>query len=122
MVVECDDLRVAQLIGNVLVNASKYTQEEGAISVDVAVSGPNLAINVSDNGIGIEVARLADIFALYNQVDHADVQRKGGMGIGLSLVHDLCRSHGGTVQAFSDGPGRGSRFEIVLPIVPYTVH
>jgi PAS domain S-box-containing protein len=120
--VECDDLRVAQLLGNVLVNASKYTQELGTISVDVAVAGPDLVVNISDNGIGIEAARLADIFTLYHQVDHEDVQRKGGMGVGLSLVHDLCRSHGGSVQAFSDGPGRGSRFQIVLPIVPRTLH
>jgi PAS domain S-box-containing protein len=124
--VECDDLRVAQLIGNVLVNASKYTQEEGAITVDVAVAGRDLMINIADNGIGIAPGRLGDIFTLYRQVDDQDVQRKGGMGVGLSLVHDLCRSHGGRVQAYSDGPGLGSRFEIVLPIVlpvvPQTLH
>ena len=120
--VDCDDLRVAQLIGNVLVNASKYTPEHGVIAVDVAVAGPDIVINIADNGIGIEAHRLADIFTLYHQVDAKDLAQKGGMGIGLSLVHDLCRSHGGSVQAFSDGPGRGSRFEIVLPIVPRTLH
>jgi PAS domain S-box-containing protein len=117
LVVECDDLRVAQLIGNVLVNASKYTQEGGAIAVDVAVVGRELVIDIADNGIGIAPGRLADIFTLYHQVDDQDMQKQGGMGIGLSLVHDLCRGHGGRVQAYSDGPGLGSRFEIVLPIV-----
>jgi PAS domain S-box-containing protein len=122
LIVECDDLRVAQLIGNVLVNASKYTQEGGSIGVDVAVDGRRLIINVTDNGIGIAPSRLADIFTLYHQVDERDVQKKGGMGVGLSLVHDLCRSHGGSVQAYSDGPGKGSRFEIILPIIPATLH
>jgi PAS domain S-box-containing protein len=116
LMVECDDVRVAQLIGNVLVNASKYTQEQGTIAVDVTLCGANVTIKVTDNGIGIDAARLTDIFKLYSQVDQDDVARKGGMGIGLSLALDLARSHGGTVQAFSDGPGHGSRFDITLPI------
>lgn len=127
LMVECDDVRVAQLLGNVLVNASKYTQEQGAITVAVTLSGRDVVVKIIDNGIGIEAARLADIFKLYSQVDRGDVARKGGMGIGLSLARDLARSHGGSVQAFSDGPGTGSRFEIVLPIAlpraaPATVH
>jgi PAS domain S-box-containing protein len=117
LIVECDDVRVAQLLGNVLVNASKYTLEQGAIDVAVTVAGNAVVVNVTDNGIGIAADRLLDIFKLYAQVDQGDVRRKGGMGIGLSLALDLARSHGGTVAAFSDGPGHGSRFEIVLPIV-----
>jgi PAS domain S-box-containing protein len=116
LMVECDDVRVAQLLGNILVNASKYTQEQGAIAVAVTLVGRAVIVNVSDNGIGIDAARLTDIFTLYSQVDQGDVARKGGMGIGLSLALDLARSHGGTVQAFSDGAGHGSRFEITLPI------
>lgn len=114
--VECDDVRVAQLIGNVLVNASKYTPEQGAIALDVAVAGATVTVTVRDNGIGIAADRLADIFTLYAQVDQGDLRRKGGMGIGLSLALDLARSHGGTVRAFSAGPGQGSRFDIELPI------
>ena len=114
--VECDDVRVAQLIANVLVNASKYTQEEGAIDVAVTLAGDTVRVHVTDNGIGIAANRLDDIFKLYAQVDHGDLKRKGGMGVGLSLARDLARGHGGSVQAFSDGPGQGSRFEIVLPI------
>jgi len=127
LLVDCDDVRVAQLIGNVLVNASKYTQEQGAIALDVCLLGRDVHISVVDNGIGIEPARLRDIFQLYAQVDRRDVGRQGGMGVGLSLAQDLARSHGGQVQAFSDGPGTGSRFEIVLPIAvdsdaPATLH
>jgi signal transduction histidine kinase len=119
--VECDDVRVAQLIANVLVNASKYTQEEGAIDVSVTLAGDTVRVNVTDNGIGIAADRLDDIFKLYAQVDHGDVKRKGGMGVGLSLARDLARGHGGSVQAFSKGPGHGSRFEIVLPILAAAV-
>jgi signal transduction histidine kinase len=119
--VECDDVRVAQLIANVLVNASKYTQEEGAIDVVVTLAGAAVRIHVTDNGIGIAADRLDDIFKLYAQVDHGDVRRRGGMGVGLSLARDLARGHGGSVQAFSDGPGQGSRFEIVLPIAAAAV-
>lgn len=116
LLVECDDVRVAQLIGNILVNASKYTQEQGTIAVDVGLAGRDVVVKVSDNGIGIDASRLGDIFNLYSQVDRSDLARKGGMGIGLSLALDLARSHGGAVQAFSDGPGHGSRFDITLPI------
>jgi PAS domain S-box-containing protein len=115
--VECDDIRVAQLIANVLGNASKYTQDEGTIDVAVWLDGIFLHVEVSDNGIGIATERLTDIFKLYGQVDQGDARRRGGMGVGLTLALDLARSHGGNVQAFSDGPGHGSRFEIVLPIV-----
>jgi signal transduction histidine kinase len=117
LMVECDDIRVAQLIANVLGNASKYTQDEGTIDVVVWFEGNSVSVQVSDNGIGIAAERLTDIFKLYAQVDHGDARRRGGMGVGLSLALDLARSHGGTVQAFSDGPGHGSRFKIVLPIV-----
>jgi signal transduction histidine kinase len=117
VLVECDDVRVAQLLGNVMVNASKYTQEQGAIDVAVNVDARAVTVTVSDNGIGIDPSRLLDIFTLYNQVDQGDVARKGGMGIGLSLAQELARSHGGNIQAFSGGAGQGSRFEIVLPIV-----
>jgi signal transduction histidine kinase len=115
--VECDDVRVAQLIANVLSNASKYTQDEGTIDVAVWIDGNSIIVQVSDNGIGIAAERLTDIFMLYAQVDRGDARRRGGMGVGLSLALDLARSHGGNVQAFSDSPGHGSRFEIVLPIV-----
>jgi PAS domain S-box-containing protein len=120
LLVECDDVRVAQLIANVLGNASKYTQDEGTIDVTVALTGNAVCVHVMDNGIGIAADRLTDIFKLYAQVDHGDSKRRGGMGVGLSLALDLARSHGGTVKAFSDGPGHGSRFEIVLPIVAPT--
>lgn len=117
LLVECDDVRVAQLLGNVMLNASKYTHEEGAIDLTVSVAAATITVTVSDNGIGIDPARLLDIFKLYTQVDQDDVARKGGMGVGLSLAQELARSHGGNIQAFSEGAGKGSRFDIVLPIV-----
>ncbi|UVW29810.1 sensor histidine kinase KdpD [Massilia sp. H6] len=116
LMVDCDDVRVAQLIGNILANASKYTPHHGAIDVAVALAGKVVIINISDDGIGIEPGRLSEIFTLYAQIDHQDSARQGGMGIGLALALDLARRHGGTIEAFSDGPGQGSRFEIRLPI------
>jgi PAS domain S-box-containing protein len=113
----CDAVRVAQLIGNVLLNASKYSPPEAAVRLSVRTDGALLLVSVSDNGIGIDPARLEEIFQLYAQVDRADLHGKGGMGIGLALVRDLCQRHGGTVRAHSDGPGHGSRVEIVLPVV-----
>ncbi len=117
VLLHCDDVRVAQLIGNVLLNASKYSPPAGAIRLSVRVDGKLLLVTVADHGLGIEPARLEEIFQLYAQVDRADVHGKGGMGIGLALVRDLCQRHGGTVRAHSDGPGHGSRFEIALPVV-----
>jgi len=117
LLVECDVVRLAQLLANILTNASKYTPNKGVISVDLLVAGSTVVINVIDNGIGINPDRLTEIFALYSQVDHQDSAGKGGMGVGLSLALDLARAHGGTIQAFSEGISTGSRFEIKLPIV-----
>ena len=113
----CDAVRLSQLIGNVLLNASKYTADGGAIELKAQVTGELLQIAVSDNGIGLAPGQLDSIFELYSQVDPGDVRGKGGMGVGLALVRDLCKQHGGTITAHSAGLGKGSRFEIRLPIV-----
>jgi len=112
----CDQARVSQIIGNVLINASKYTQRNGTIKVSTEIHDSVLVIRVEDNGMGIDADKLDSIFDLYEQID-ASSQSKGGMGIGLSLVKELCELHGGYVQAFSDGKGKGSVFKISLPII-----
>jgi PAS domain S-box-containing protein len=112
----CDQARVSQIIGNVLINASKYTQRNGTIKVLTEIHGAILVIRVEDNGIGIAAGKLDSIFNLYEQLD-TNYQSKGGMGIGLSLVKELCELHGGHVQAFSDGKAKGSVFKISLPII-----
>lgn len=112
----CDQARVSQIIGNVLINASKYTQDKGTIKVSTDIRGSVLVIRVEDNGIGIAPEKLLSIFNLYEQLNTSSLS-KGGMGIGLSLVKELCELHGGTVQAFSDGKDKGSVFKISLPII-----
>lgn len=112
----CDQARVSQIIGNVLINASKYTQRNGTIEVSTETYDSVLVIRVEDNGIGIAADKLDSIFNLYEQLDASSLS-KGGMGIGLSLVKELCELHGGSVQAFSDGKAKGSVFKISLPIV-----
>lgn len=112
----CDQARVSQVIGNVLINASKYTQRNGTIKVSTEIHESVLIIRVEDNGMGIAAGKLDSIFNLYEQLD-ASAQSKGGMGIGLSLVKELCELHGGSVQAFSDGKGKGSVFKVSLPII-----
>lgn len=112
----CDQARVSQIIGNVLVNASKYTQRKGIIKISATVDDSVLFIRIEDNGVGIAADKLDSIFNLYEQLDVGSLS-KGGLGIGLSLVKDLCELHGGSVHAFSDGKDQGSVFKISLPIV-----
>lgn len=110
-----DPLRIAQALSNLLTNAAKYTDPGGRIDVAAAVSKTGLTIEVSDTGIGIEPASLAQIFEMFSQVESALERSQGGLGIGLALVKGLIQLHGGTVEARSDGVGKGSTFAIHLP-------
>jgi PAS domain S-box-containing protein len=113
----CDAARVSQIIGNLLVNASKYTEDGGVIQLSATCNNNELSVIVADNGIGIPADKLEAIFGLFNQVERETERARHGMGIGLALVRDLCRLHGGSVQARSEGAHKGSHFEITLPIV-----
>jgi PAS domain S-box-containing protein len=113
----CDPPRVAQIVGNLLVNASKYTNKGGKARLTLAINNIDLDISVSDNGIGIAADKIRNIFGLYNQVDGNAIRSGGGMGIGLALVKKLTELHGGSVAVQSDGEGQGSRFTVSLPIV-----
>lgn len=112
-----DQVRLSQIMANLLLNAAKFTPPGGSILMDAVVNGENLHIRVRDNGIGIEPESLEAIFNLFSQHGHLHDQVQDGLGIGLSLVKTLVQLHGGTVTAKSDGPGQGSTFEIVLPIM-----
>lgn len=112
----CDETRIAQLLGNVLVNASKYTDAEGSIELEVLVDAALLTLRVKDNGIGIEAEKLPHIFDLFNQVDGKARRSDGGMGIGLALVRKIAELHGGSVAVQSTF-GSGSVFTIELPVL-----
>ncbi|MGZ5001210.1 MAG: hybrid sensor histidine kinase/response regulator, partial [Methylomonas sp.] len=113
--VEGDRIRLAQAVSNLLNNAAKYTEEGGQIGLSVEASDREVGIHVSDNGRGIDPVDLSHLFDLFYQADRNIDRAQGGLGIGLSLVHNLVANHGGNVQAFSAGRGQGSEFVIRLP-------
>jgi CheY-like chemotaxis protein/two-component sensor histidine kinase len=113
-----DPLRISQVIANLLTNAAKYTDPGGRVTLVVERRGAgDLQIVVSDDGIGLSPQSLREIFRMFSQV-HASLDRaEGGLGIGLALVKGLVELHGGSVEAFSEGEGRGSEFRVLLPDV-----
>ncbi len=115
IVVRADAARLQQVFGNLLDNAIKYTPEGGRVWVKLTIEDPEAVVHVQDNGIGIPPDMLDQIFDLFTQVD-TDVARHG-LGIGLALVRDLLELHGGSVQARSDGEGKGSEFTVRLPLL-----
>ena len=116
--VEGDMTRLVQIIGNLLNNAAKYTDEGGEITLSAHKQGELAVITVADNGIGIATDLLPHVFDLFTQAHRTAERPQGGLGIGLSLVRNLLLMHGGSVQAFSRGPGEGSEFVVQLPVVP----
>lgn len=115
LAVECDPARLAQVFSNLLWNASKFTQEGGAISLSVEPDGQGARVIVEDNGIGITPDLLPQVFELFLQGPRGLARSEGGMGIGLSVVRSLVKMHDGTVEAWSEGSGKGSRFTVTLP-------
>ncbi|HEY0137630.1 MAG TPA: ATP-binding protein [Nannocystis sp.] len=114
--VRADLTRIAQVVGNLVNNAAKYTEQGGEISVRVEVEGELAVIRVRDSGIGIPQAMLATVFDLFTQVSGAIDRSQGGLGIGLALVKQLVVMHGGEVEARSEGPGSGTEFIVRLPL------
>lgn len=111
-----DRVRLAQIVSNLLDNASKYTGEDGAITLAMATQELTVTITVADNGIGIAPELLPTIFDMFVQDARDSEQSNGGLGIGLAVVRDLVQAHGGTVVATSVGKGLGSRFVVTLPL------
>jgi signal transduction histidine kinase len=112
---EADPTRLTQVVANLLSNAAKYTDEGGHICLTVEQHEAGAVLRVRDDGIGVTPAMLPRVFDLFAQSDRALRQAQGGLGIGLTLVRRLVEMHGGTVQAFSEGPGHGSEFVVWLP-------
>ncbi len=111
-----DPLRLAQIVSNLLDNASKYTPKGGSISLTTRAERDAIVIVVADDGIGITADALAHIFELFVQDERALALQNGGLGIGLAVVRDLVEAHGGTVVARSEGTDHGSEFIVRLPI------
>ncbi|GAA3952988.1 response regulator [Allohahella marinimesophila] len=114
--VQGDQVRLSQILSNLLLNAAKYTPPAGHIELRVTATDNELIMIVSDDGIGIDEASVDSIFNLFSQSDHVRDQVQDGLGIGLSLVRTLVDLHGGSVSVQSAGKGQGSRFEVRLPL------
>jgi CheY-like chemotaxis protein len=110
-----DLIRLTQVVENLLSNAIKYTDPGGQIWLRVEAVGDSTRIVVRDAGIGIEAHLLSDIFRIFFQADQDLRRSKGGLGLGLPLVRALVEMHGGKVNAFSEGLGKGSEFIVTLP-------
>jgi PAS domain S-box-containing protein len=113
--VDADPVRLQQIVVNLLTNAAKYTDEGGHIWLNAALEGDEVVIAVRDNGVGIPPEMLARLFEPYLQIESSLAQARGGMGLGLPLVWELVRLHGGTITARSDGAGCGTEFLVRLP-------
>jgi PAS domain S-box-containing protein len=112
-----DATRLAQVIGNLLGNAARYTPQGGAISLTVAREGEEAVVRVRDTGIGIAKDMLARVFDLFVQAERPPDRAPGGLGLGLTLARRLTEMHGGTLHVVSAGPGQGSEFMVRLPIL-----
>jgi signal transduction histidine kinase/CheY-like chemotaxis protein len=111
-----DPDRLHQVIGNLLTNAVKFTPAGGRISVAVAVASPSVEISVCDTGIGIPPHMLTQIFEPFSSADASSTRRNSGLGLGLSIAARLAALHDGTIEAFSEGEGRGARFTVRVPV------
>ena len=112
-----DPARLTQMLSNLLGNSCKFTPPGGRIRLHAHAEGVNLTISVSDDGVGIAPQLLPRVFDLFMQGDRALERTTDGQGIGLSLVRRLAEMHGGSVEARSEGVGRGAEFIVRLPIL-----
>ena len=115
IVLDADLVRLAQVFSNLLNNAAKYAEPGGLIQVTAHCEGPEVVVAVTDDGMGIPAEALPHVFDMFAQA-HKNGRSQSGLGIGLTLARDLVRLHGGSVQAASEGIGRGSRFTVRLPL------
>ncbi len=116
LVVEGDPTRLAQVVGNLLINAARHTPPGGRIELTAQREGQEVVVRVSDTGRGIPHEMLGRIFEPFTQVDTGLDRAQGGLGVGLALVKRLVEMHGGQVHAHSAGPGHGSTFAVRLPL------
>ncbi|WP_219133116.1 PAS domain-containing hybrid sensor histidine kinase/response regulator [Janthinobacterium sp. UMAB-60] len=114
---EADPTRLAQVLGNLLNNAAKYTPAGGHISLRALRDGNEALIEVRDSGVGIPAESIATVFDMFTQVGQNMGRAQGGLGIGLSLVRRLAELHGGSATAASPGAGLGSTFSVRLPLL-----
>ena len=116
-----DPGRLQQVLWNLLTNAIKFTPPGGTIDIDMRRLDTRTEISVSDTGIGLQPETLDRIFDRFHQQDSPSTRRHGGLGLGLAIVRHLVDLHGGEIWAASDGPDRGARFTVSLPVTAVDV-
>jgi PAS domain S-box-containing protein len=116
LLIDSDEVRLTQVVTNLLTNAARYTPLGGRIEVVADRKNADVVLSVRDNGVGIDAVLLPRVFDLFVQGGRGMDRSQGGLGLGLSLVRTLVTLHGGTVSAHSDGPHRGSEFRVRLPM------
>jgi two-component system CheB/CheR fusion protein len=114
--IDADETRIAQVVGNLLQNAAKFSRAGGTVTLGVGSADGVVRIRVRDEGVGIALELLPHVFEPFVQAAHGAAQSEGGLGLGLALVKGLVELHGGSVSAHSEGPGRGSDFLVTLPL------
>jgi signal transduction histidine kinase len=114
--VRVDVERMTQVLSNLLTNACKYTDAGGEIRIEAGTEGADAVLRVRDTGIGIEEGMLARVFDLFTQERQSVDRSRGGLGLGLAIVRNLVRMHGGRVMAESEGRGKGATFTVRLPL------
>jgi signal transduction histidine kinase/DNA-binding response OmpR family regulator len=115
--IKADAARMSQVIGNLLNNSAKYTAEGGRISLTVTAEENEAVFRVADSGVGLSEEMQSTVFDLFARGQRAPNTLQEGLGVGLTLVRRLVEIHGGTVQAYSAGPDRGSEFVVRIPIL-----
>jgi CheY-like chemotaxis protein/nitrogen-specific signal transduction histidine kinase len=120
--VEGDEVRLAQVFNNLLVNAIKFTPAGGKITVKARRVHDELEVDVSDSGIGIAAGDIDRVFDLFYQAPQSAERARGGLGLGLPIVKSLVQMHGGSVHAASAGPGQGTTVSVRLPVCAAPVH
>jgi signal transduction histidine kinase/ActR/RegA family two-component response regulator len=116
ILIDGDPTRLAQAIGNLLINAAKFTPKDGKVSVSLARTQDCAVLEVADTGLGIDPDTLGKLFEPFAQAARSIESSRGGLGLGLPLVKGMVELHGGEVSAHSDGPEKGARFTIKLPL------
>ncbi|MFO0808523.1 MAG: PAS domain S-box protein, partial [Gemmataceae bacterium] len=114
---DADPVRLAQVFSNLLNNAAKYSEPGGHIQITCERPGSDVVVSVKDDGIGFAAEMVPRLFDIFSQSPRALERSQGGLGIGLSLVRRLVELHGGSVEAHSEGPGKGSEFIVRLPVL-----
>ena len=119
VLLDADPTRLEQILWNLLSNAIKYTEPGGRISLTAGRQDGDLVLHVCDTGIGIPAEMLPHVFEMFSRAKPVSYRGEGGLGIGLGLVKNLVELHGGTIEAHSDGPDRGSEFLVRLPVLSH---